>query len=72
MHSNYFYVIGIIVVLFLFYSRYWFFDTPIFPSWVFDEATRCLLEKAATGESTLSEECLEVIRKNVHGRKEMK
>lgn len=49
-------------------SRYWFFKTPIYSSWVFDDGIRVVLERAANGESSLNEECLEVLRQAVHGR----
>lgn len=52
-------------------SRYWFFKTPIYSSWVFDDGIRVVLERAANGESSLNEECLEVLRQAVHGRKFM-
>lgn len=49
-------------------SRYWFFKTPIYSSWVFDDDIRVVLEKSANGENSLNEECLDVLRQAVHGR----
>lgn len=58
------------LVVFMFYyenSRYWFYETPIFPSWVFDEQARLAIERGANGETTLNEECLEILRQSVRG-----
>lgn len=47
-------------------SRYWVFQTPLSDDWLKDK-TRDSIQRAACGDGSLDEECLEELRRAIRG-----
>lgn len=51
-------------------SRYWVFQTPLSDDWLKDEKTRDSIQRAACGNGSVDEECLEELRRAIRGGRE--